>query len=73
MNLDDLIYQFTEDIEFDALEAWCAVLGVDYELPPTGDMYPDWEVELRNELADAMTRVGHKDEQIKKSTRKATS
>ena len=57
MNLDDLIYQFTTDIDFDALEGWCAILGVDYELPPLDDMYPDWEGELRDELAEAMTKV----------------
>lgn len=57
MNMDDLIYQFTEDLEFDALKHWCAILGVDYEEPPIDDMYPDWEAELRTEIGDAMAEV----------------
>ena len=58
MTIDDLIDQFTEDITFDALKDWCAILGVDYEEPPIDDMYPDWEVELRTEIAEAMRKVG---------------
>lgn len=58
MNMDDLIYQFCEDLDFDALVHWCAILGVDYEEPPIDDMYPDWEGELRGEIAEAMTKVG---------------
>jgi len=60
MTIDDLINQFTEDLDFDALEDWCAILSVDYELPPIDDMYPDWEVELRGEIAEAMLKVGTK-------------
>ena len=59
MNIDDLIDQFTEDIQFDALKDWCCVLGVDYE-EPLDDMYPDWECEIRTELGDAMRKVGEK-------------
>lgn len=58
MNMEDLIYQFTEDIQFDALKDWCFVLGVEYEEPPLDDMYPDWEGELRQEIGDAMAMVG---------------
>ena len=60
MNIDDLIDQFASDIQFDALEGWCAILGVDYELPPCDDMYPDWEDEIRVEIAHAMSEVGKK-------------
>ena len=58
--MDDLIWQFTEDIKFEALKDWCAILGVDYEEPPIDDMYPDWEAELRTELAEVMGKVGQK-------------
>ena len=54
--LDDLICQFTEDLPFEALKPWCGRYGVDYQEPPTDDMYPDWEQELRGELAEAMMK-----------------
>ena len=63
MDMDDLITQITEDLDFDALEDWCAILSVDYELPPIDDMYPDWESELRTEIAEAMGKVGIKPKQ----------
>jgi hypothetical protein len=59
-DIEDLIYQFTQDLEFDALKDWCAILDVDYEEPPIDDMWPDWEVELRTEIAEAMMGVGDK-------------
>ena len=59
MNMDDLIDQFTEDLEFEALEGWCAILGVVYE-EPFDDMYPDWEAGLRTELGEVMRKVGTK-------------
>ncbi len=58
MTMDDLLWQFTEDLEFDALKHWAAILDVDYEEPPCDDMYPDWEAELRTEIAEAMGKVG---------------
>ena len=58
MNMDDFIDQFTEDIQFDALEGWCEILSVDYEEPLTDDMYPDWDDELRCKLAEAMKKIG---------------
>jgi len=60
MALDDAINQFTEDLSFEALEDWCAILSVDYETPPLDDMWPDWESELRQEIAEAMLKVGKK-------------
>ena len=60
MDMDDLIRQFTEGLDFDALTDWCAIFSVDYEKPPIDDMYPDWEAELRTELAEAMGKVGIK-------------
>ena len=65
MNIGDLITQFTEDLDFDALEDWCAILSVDYETPPIDDMYPDWESELRQEIAEAMLKVGTKTKEKK--------
>ena len=58
MDIDDIIDQLVEDIDFDALKDWCAVLSVDYEEPPLDDMYPDWENELRVEIGDAMRKLG---------------
>jgi len=61
MNFNDLIHQFTEDLDFDALKHWCAILGVDYE-PPLGNMesFLTWEDKLRTKIAEAMTKVGAK-------------
>ena len=60
MDIDDLINQFTEDLDFDALKPWCDILGIDYDPPPLGDMWPDWEVELRTEIGDAIAQIGRK-------------
>ena len=58
MTIDQLIEQFAEDIQFDALKDWAEILGVDYEEPMTDDEWPDWESELRGRTAEAMTKVG---------------
>jgi len=50
---DELIDQYAEDIDFDALKHWAAILGVDYD-PPLDDMWPDWEDELRTEIGEAI-------------------
>ncbi len=55
--MDDLINQFTSDIAFDALEGWCAILAIDYEEPPTDDMYTDWEVEIRDKIAESLIKL----------------
>ncbi len=60
MTYEDLVWQFTEDLQFDALKSWCAIFDVEYEEPPCDDMYPDWESELRTELAEAMMKVRKK-------------
>ncbi len=57
---EDLVWQFTEDLDFDALKDWCAIFDVDYEEPPIDDMYPDCEAEIRTELGEAMMKVGDK-------------
>ena len=61
MDIDDLINQFTEDLEFDALVEWAKILGVEINSTPTDDMWPDWENELRVEVAEAMGKVGVKE------------
>ena len=60
MSMDDLIEQFIADIDFDAIKHWCAVFGIDYNEPPLDDMYPDWEGEIRQEIGDAIAKVGVK-------------
>ena len=60
MKLNNLIDQFTNDLDFEALKHWCAILSVDYEEPPCGDIWPDWEDELRSEIAEAMMKLGDK-------------
>ena len=57
MTIDDLIDRYAEDLDFDALEGWCSILGVAYD-PPLDDDWPDWEDELRAQIADAMRKVG---------------
>ena len=59
-DIDDYIDQLIEDIDFDALKHWCAILGVDYEEPPLDDMYPDWECELRTEIGEEMLKWWNK-------------
>jgi hypothetical protein len=58
MNMTDLIAQFCDDIQFDALEEWCTIFDIDFEYPQLDEMYPDWEDELRVKLAEAMEGVG---------------
>ncbi len=58
MEMQDFIDQFTEDLQFDALKHWAAVLGIDYEEPPIDDMWPDWESELRGKIAEGMAKIG---------------
>jgi len=53
-NIENLIYQFIEDLKFDALRDWCAILEIDYQEPPLDDMYPEWESEIRSKIGDEM-------------------
>ena len=54
MELRDLIDQLVEDMDFDVVVAWAHILEVEVNPPPLDDMYPDWDNELRVEVADAM-------------------
>lgn len=56
-DIDDIIEQFIEDIDFDTLIAWAKFLEVDVEEPPIDDMWPDWENELRVEISAAMRQI----------------
>lgn len=60
MTYEDLVWQFTKDLQFDALKHWCAIFDIDYEKPPIDDLYPAREAEIRTELAEAMMKVGEK-------------
>ena len=62
MKLDTLITQFTDDLDFDALESWCEILDVSYD-PDNGDMenFLKWEIDLRDKIAEAMLKVGEKE------------
>jgi hypothetical protein len=58
MNPSDLIDQFVEDLDSDALENWAAILNVPYSPPAADDDWPDWGDELRTNIAEAMKKVG---------------
>jgi len=61
LSIEDLINQFTEDLDFDVLIVWADILGVDHdEKTWLGDMWVEREVDLRNEVAEAMAKVGIK-------------
>ncbi len=60
MTITDLIDQLVADMDFDTVIAWAQTLEVEVNPPPVGDMWPDWETELRVEVAEAMEKVGQK-------------
>ena len=66
MTMETLINQFAEDLAFDALKEWCAILGIDYEEPMTDDEWPDWindvRYEISCELYQLYRRLGAEDE-----------
>lgn len=58
---DSLITEFVDNIDFDVLLAWADLLDVEHDfdcLP--GDLWPDKEEELRDEVAGEMMLVGVK-------------
>jgi len=57
-DIDDIIDQFVEDLDFEVLETWAKILEVEVNYPPLDDMWPDWENELRVEVGDAMRKIG---------------
>lgn len=58
MELRDLIDQLVEDMRFDVVMEWARILGIKVIHPLRGDMWPDWQSELRVKVADAMDKVG---------------
>ncbi len=64
MTYEDIVQQFTEDLQFEALEPWCGILGVEYGWPGFDEaamlLVPGWESGLRIKLAEAMMKVGEK-------------
>ncbi len=58
MKINDLIDQFCDDLDFDALKPWAKKLDITYSAPSFDDDWPDWEDELRVKLAEAMKGVG---------------
>lgn len=62
MDIDDLIDQFIEDLDFEVLIIWADILGVEHEEDMwLDDMWTDCESELRAEVGDAMRKVGKKE------------
>ena len=57
---DSLIEQFVSGLEIELIVAWAHLLEVEVNPPPLGDMWPDWEGEIREEVGDAMRKIGAK-------------
>jgi len=62
MDIDDLIDQFVEDIDFDTLIMWADTLGVEHDEGQwLDDMWPDRDNDLRMSVGNAMRLVGVKE------------
>ncbi len=59
-DMDDIVYEFIDELDFDFLKPWAAMLDVEYEEPPIDDMWTDWEGELRGEMQEAMLKLSQK-------------
>lgn len=57
VDIDDVIGVFIDELNFDQLILWANFCGVEIEYPPTDDMYPDWEGELRTEVSEVMSKA----------------
>lgn len=55
--IEDCTFHLTEQCSFDELIIWANALEVEVNYPPTGDMWPDWEIELRQEVNDALLNI----------------
>ena len=61
MSMDDLIDQFVSDLDFDVLITWADILSVEHDEDMwLDDMWTDAESELRQEVAEAMGKIGQK-------------
>ena len=56
-DIDDVIEEFLDGLDFDGVLLWARVLGVEINEPPTGDLWADWQAELTTEVGDAMRDV----------------
>lgn len=57
MDMDDFINQFVEDFSFEDLVVWADILDIEVNPPPLDDMYPDWDNELRIEVAEQLVNA----------------
>jgi len=55
--IEDIVDQLFENMDFDTLIIWANELDVEVNYPPLDDMWPDWENELRVEVAETMLKV----------------
>lgn len=60
MEMIDFYTQLVDGMDFDVVMEWAKLLEVEVNPPPTGDMWADWEVELRPEVINAMCDIGRK-------------
>ena len=55
--IDDCIDNLIENLDFDSLLIVANALGMEIEYPPTDDMYPDWDNELRVETGKELLKA----------------
>jgi hypothetical protein len=53
-DIENYIDKFVDNLDFDDLRPWCAILDVEYEEPQLDDLWPDWEGEIREKIAFAL-------------------
>ena len=56
-NIDNDIDKFIDGLDFDDIIKLAFHLEVEVNPPPTGDMWPDWEDELKTEVGDAFRKL----------------
>ena len=56
-DIDDVIDDFIETLDFDGILRWATVLDVEINYPPLKDMWPDWQNELAIDVGKAMAKV----------------
>ena len=57
MDTDTAIDNFIDSLDLDAVRRLAFYFDIDADYPPTDDMYPDWENELRTELAEFLGMI----------------
>ena len=56
-DIDDVIEEFIEVLDFEAIVRWAKILDVEVNYPMASDLWPDWQAELTTEVGDAMREV----------------